>query len=115
MDAVPGRLNQVILKIPLMGTSWGQCSELCGVNHAYMPIEIKVLHHGDFLFYMRMKISHILLPHFKTYYTNRLKIIKYFVGFLKKIHDIRPELYSIEKMQDMGNFNKLLSLNLKKS
>jgi len=38
LDAVPGRINQQLLNIPLNGTSWGQCSELCGVNHAYMPI-----------------------------------------------------------------------------
>ena len=111
---MPGRLNQVILKIPLMGTSWGQCSELCGVNHAYMPIEIKVLHHGDFLFYIRMKISHILFPQLKAYYSNRLKVIKYFINYLKKLNELNPEKYTIEKMKEMGNFDKLFSLNIKK-
>ena len=43
MDAVPGRLNQVFFTSNFCGTSWGQCSELCGVNHAYMPIEVIVL------------------------------------------------------------------------
>lgn len=41
MDAVPGRLNQVTLFIFKPGIYYGQCSELCGVNHAFMPI---VLH-----------------------------------------------------------------------
>ena len=43
MDAVPGRLNQVFFSSNFCGTSWGQCSELCGVHHAYMPIEVRVL------------------------------------------------------------------------
>jgi cytochrome c oxidase subunit 2 len=38
MDAVPGRLNQVSLFIKRHGVYYGQCSELCGVNHGFMPI-----------------------------------------------------------------------------
>ena len=40
MDAVPGRLNQFYLYIPLQGVYYGQCSELCGVNHGFMPISV---------------------------------------------------------------------------
>jgi len=40
MDAVPGRLNQVPLTIHVPGTYFGQCSELCGPNHGFMPIVI---------------------------------------------------------------------------
>ncbi len=43
IDAVPGRLNQVFFKIDTPGVYYGQCSELCGVRHAYMPIELRVL------------------------------------------------------------------------
>jgi cytochrome c oxidase subunit 2 len=43
IDAVPGRLNQVWFKVDRPGVYYGQCSELCGVRHAYMPIEIRVL------------------------------------------------------------------------
>ena len=45
MDAVPGRLNQVTVHIYKPGIYFGQCSELCGVNHAFMPI---ALHAVDF-------------------------------------------------------------------
>jgi heme/copper-type cytochrome/quinol oxidase subunit 2 len=38
VDAVPGRLNMFILYCVRTGTYYGQCSELCGVNHAFMPI-----------------------------------------------------------------------------
>lgn len=39
-DAVPGRLNQVMVYVNREGTFYGQCSELCGVNHGFMPIEV---------------------------------------------------------------------------
>lgn len=40
MDACPGRLNQVLVLINRQGEFFGQCSELCGVNHAFMPIQV---------------------------------------------------------------------------
>jgi hypothetical protein len=43
IDAVPGRLNQVSLYIKREGIFYGQCSELCGVNHGFMPIVIKAV------------------------------------------------------------------------
>ncbi|MBI5938819.1 MAG: cytochrome c oxidase subunit II [Caulobacterales bacterium] len=47
-DAVPGRLNETWFKAEKVGTYYGQCSELCGVDHAFMPIEIKVVSQADF-------------------------------------------------------------------
>lgn len=40
MDACPGRLNQLPLFIKRPGVYYGQCSEICGVNHGFMPIGI---------------------------------------------------------------------------
>jgi cytochrome c oxidase subunit 2 len=40
-DACPGRLNQVSLFIKRVGTFYGQCSEICGVNHGFMPITVR--------------------------------------------------------------------------
>ena len=40
LDAVPGRLNETWVRIEKEGVYYGQCSELCGVRHAYMPIEV---------------------------------------------------------------------------
>jgi len=40
LDAVPGRLNETWVRINQEGVYYGQCSELCGVRHAYMPIEV---------------------------------------------------------------------------
>ena len=41
MDAVPGRLNQVTFLAPRRGIFYGQCSEICGSNHRFMPIVIE--------------------------------------------------------------------------
>jgi len=42
-DAVPGRLNQVFSVVKREGIFYGQCSELCGVNHGFMPIEMEIM------------------------------------------------------------------------
>lgn len=43
VDAVPGRLSQVHLFIKRKGVFYGQCSEICGVNHGFMPIVVKAV------------------------------------------------------------------------
>jgi cytochrome c oxidase subunit 2 len=48
MDAVPGRLNEKLLTIEEPGVYYGQCSELCGARHAYMPIAIEALPPAEF-------------------------------------------------------------------
>ena len=48
MDAVPGRLNETWFKAERIGTYHGQCSELCGQRHAFMPITIKVVSDEDY-------------------------------------------------------------------
>jgi len=47
-DAIPGRLNETWFKAGKVGTYYGQCSELCGIDHAFMPIEIKVVSQPEF-------------------------------------------------------------------
>lgn len=47
-DAIPGRVNQTWFKAEKTGTYYGQCSELCGVDHAFMPIQIKVVTQAEF-------------------------------------------------------------------
>src|ERR1043166_5298258 len=43
MDAIPGRLNETWFKATREGVYYGQCSELCGKDHAFMPIEVHVV------------------------------------------------------------------------
>ena len=42
-DAVPGRINETWFKADRTGTFYGQCSELCGIKHAFMPITVRVV------------------------------------------------------------------------
>ena len=48
MDAVPGRLNETWFKATIEGVFYGQCSELCGKDHAFMPIAVRVVKENDF-------------------------------------------------------------------
>ena len=48
IDAVPGRLNDTWFKATSEGLFHGQCSELCGKNHAFMPISVRVVSENDF-------------------------------------------------------------------
>ncbi len=50
MDAVPGRINQTWFEVNAgkEGTYYGQCSEICGIRHYKMPIEVKVVSQSDF-------------------------------------------------------------------
>jgi cytochrome c oxidase subunit II len=48
IDAVPGRLNDTWFKATTEGTYYGQCSELCGKDHSFMPISVQVVSADDF-------------------------------------------------------------------
>ncbi|MBL6953702.1 MAG: cytochrome c oxidase subunit II [Alphaproteobacteria bacterium] len=43
LDGVPGRLNETWVRVEKQGTYYGQCSELCGTGHGFMPIMVKVV------------------------------------------------------------------------
>jgi heme/copper-type cytochrome/quinol oxidase subunit 2 len=59
VDAVPGRLNQIVLFINRPGIYYGQCSELCGANHAFMPIVIEGVLPNIFIKYLEEVNSNI--------------------------------------------------------
>jgi len=48
LDAVPGRINEKVLQIDREGVYYGQCSELCGARHGFMPITVEVLSQEKF-------------------------------------------------------------------
>lgn len=48
MDAVPGRLNETWFKATQTGTFYGQCSEICGIRHSFMPIVVEVVTQEEF-------------------------------------------------------------------
>ena len=55
MDAVPGRINETWFKVDRPGVYYGQCSELCGTKHGFMPIAVEVLSPEDFKRWVRLK------------------------------------------------------------
>ena len=48
-DAVPGRLNETWVNVKEPGTYRGQCSEICGTGHGFMPVVVKVLPENEFM------------------------------------------------------------------
>merc|ERR1712108_5336 len=48
LDATPGRLNQVVISSYRPGIAYGQCSEICGANHRYIPIVAEFISVQDF-------------------------------------------------------------------
>nr|AWV83915.1 cytochrome oxidase subunit II [Tettigades lacertosa] len=53
VDAVPGRLNQMSILINRPGLMYGQCSEICGANHSFMPIVIESVDNNMFLNWLK--------------------------------------------------------------
>jgi cytochrome c oxidase subunit 2 len=54
-DAIPGRVNETWFRADRVGTFYGQCSELCGVDHAFMPIQINVVTEAEFATWVASK------------------------------------------------------------
>jgi heme/copper-type cytochrome/quinol oxidase subunit 2 len=73
MDAAPGRLNQMSLWINRIGTYYGQCSEICGLRHGFMPIVIDAVNFKDFLGYLDNYIVPGVDSEFCEKYNNFIK------------------------------------------
>jgi cytochrome c oxidase subunit 2 len=57
IDACPGRLNQTSLFIKRVGIFYGQCSEICGVNHGFMPIVVEGVELEDYISWISNKLE----------------------------------------------------------
>ena len=93
LDALPGRLNQLFLKIDRCGHFYGQCSELCGVQHGFMPISLYAVELNDFFKYV-------------NYITNSVYHTMYLKHYFIRNSFILENAYSVL-------FNSKLSENLK--
>jgi cytochrome c oxidase subunit 2 len=49
VDACPGRLNYLTVNVSLVGVYYGQCSEICGANHSFIPIVLEFVPLNIFL------------------------------------------------------------------
>jgi len=61
VDACPGRLSQASLFIKREGYFYGQCSEICGVNHGFMPIVVRGVYVNKFVKWISSKLDNLIL------------------------------------------------------
>jgi cytochrome c oxidase subunit 2 len=59
-DAIPGRLNQLNILFNRPGVFYGQCSEICGANHSFIPISVEAVNPQDFLTWVKQYSSNSL-------------------------------------------------------
>jgi cytochrome c oxidase subunit 2 len=59
MDAIPGRLNETWIKVDREGLYYGQCSELCGARHGFMPIAVEVVSPAKYAEWIHSKGGHM--------------------------------------------------------
>lgn len=65
VDGVPGRINQIFLSPIKKGLFIGICSEICGANHAFIPISLKVVRGKEFLTHYKINLAFSLTQIFK--------------------------------------------------
>nr|AGP50174.1 cytochrome c oxidase subunit II [Ceratoglyphina bambusae] len=53
IDAIPGRMNQTNIFSNRPGIFFGQCSEICGINHSFMPIQIETININKFIYWLK--------------------------------------------------------------
>nr|ASU53069.1 cytochrome oxidase subunit II [Chaitophorus indicus]ASU53353.1 cytochrome oxidase subunit II [Chaitophorus indicus]ASU53398.1 cytochrome oxidase subunit II [Chaitophorus indicus]ASU53399.1 cytochrome oxidase subunit II [Chaitophorus indicus]ASU53400.1 cytochrome oxidase subunit II [Chaitophorus indicus] len=53
IDAIPGRMNQINMFMNRPGMYFGQCSEICGINHSFMPIQIESINLNKFILWIK--------------------------------------------------------------
>lgn len=61
VDAIPGRINQIRIIRDRCGLFYGQCSEICGLNHSFMPIVLEVVSLKNFFNWVRKILLDILI------------------------------------------------------
>ena len=71
-DAIPGRINETWFKADRTGTFYGQCSELCGIKHAFMPITVNVVSEDEY----NKWLDEAKVKFAKEEIKNKIKIVK---------------------------------------
>ena len=71
-DAIPGRINETWFKADRTGTFYGQCSELCGIKHAFMPITVNVVSEDEY----NKWLKEAKVKFAKEEIKNKVKIVK---------------------------------------
>ena len=86
LDATPGRMSQTSVYIGRNGVFTGQCSELCGINHGFMPIIVRSLDSNSFIEWVHSKVQ--LEP--SETCNRELDILKHVLKWNKKFYAANP-------------------------
>jgi heme/copper-type cytochrome/quinol oxidase subunit 2 len=117
VDAVPGRLNQQGIFIKRSGVFYGQCSELCGVNHGFMPIVIKGVSMKDFVYWYLNKFNS-LYPEYGyalanvdeiTGFLNRTKFPEFFESLEESLPSSESSVEAL--ISDFSSVSSVLNKN----
>ena len=76
VDACPGRLSQASLFIKREGVYYGQCSEICGVNHGFMPIVVKGVSINSYINWLTDKFGLVYIPNWDLHVQNLFSSLK---------------------------------------
>lgn len=69
-DAIPGRLNYLSTSVPFSGLYYGQCSEICGANHSFMPIVLEFVPVVNFVDFIESQLTSPLILESEERVTN---------------------------------------------
>ena len=70
IDAIPGRLNQTSVLVEREGVYYGQCSEICGVHHGFMPIAVEAVSLEKYLAWLNEQAQILLKYNLNLKYIN---------------------------------------------
>ena len=101
VDAVPGRLNQQAIYLKREGIFYGQCSEICGVNHGFMPIVVKSVSMKDFIYWYLSKFDK-LYPEYKFKLASQFEVEKFF--YFGEIPDNFKKQFDFKEQEAFKNF-----------
>lgn len=93
IDACPGRLNEASLFIQRPGVFYGQCSEICGINHGFIPIAVEAIRLQDYILWVSSKLEEVLLS-----FNMNLSFFQIFFLFLLGLFLFKFDLKGIQKI-----------------
>lgn len=118
LDAVPGRLSLATLFIKREGIFFGQCSEICGINHGFMPIGVRAIPYELFLQETKRNLidlsSEIIPDFFKRHNEN---LIRHLLGCVKTLNNDEvyrnlADIETVAKLKEAKNeYNSLIQKN----
>nr|CAX68861.1 cytochrome c oxidase subunit 2 [Diplosoma listerianum] len=110
VDAIPGRLNMMSIRSMTPGSFYGQCSEICGVNHSFMPIHVQFTHFFSDLTNVytndQLKIMNMYYYEKMKYIIYKKKLEEYYRNKAEALKNIKPKINN-----EMDDYDELYKYN----